>query len=182
MPPAVLMCAPCVGDDDPPSLTHEDSSEQASCDKGREDQRHLGTEYDARGYCVHHPQVRMRKKKVLGGNWLVLLNVCPKCCLDEMYRLQILEQGTGTPTTWEEEGTPARDRDHEGRRQKYGTRMVSLNGMAALTLSHSGTRSTFVGIDRSLASQKNKKREPKGLQNTSNTELFGSLEATMPKH
>jgi len=42
------------------------------------------TEYDAKGRCVRHPHVRLRKKKILGGGWRVLLGECPRCCLDEL--------------------------------------------------------------------------------------------------
>ena len=66
--PAALVCSSYVGHDDPPSSAREDCSKHARCDQGREDQKHLMMEYDAKGYCVHHPQVRLRKKKVLGGH------------------------------------------------------------------------------------------------------------------
>lgn len=44
-------------------------------------------EYDARGRCVRHPAIRLRKKKLLGG-WKVIIGHCPECCLDEMRRVR----------------------------------------------------------------------------------------------
>ena len=35
-------------------------------------------EYDKKGNCIHHPQIKLRKKKALRG-WTVLLNECPLC-------------------------------------------------------------------------------------------------------
>jgi len=35
-------------------------------------------EYDKKGNCIHHPQIKLRKKKALRG-WTVLLNDCPLC-------------------------------------------------------------------------------------------------------
>ena len=35
-------------------------------------------EYDKKGNCIHHPQIKLRKKKALRG-WTILLNECPLC-------------------------------------------------------------------------------------------------------
>ena len=43
--------------------------------------------YDAKGKCIRHPTVRLRKKKLFGG-WQILLSNCPECCLDEMRRVK----------------------------------------------------------------------------------------------
>lgn len=43
--------------------------------------------YDKSGHCVNHPHVRMRKKKLWGGGWNILISNCPDCCLEEMGRL-----------------------------------------------------------------------------------------------
>ena len=43
--------------------------------------------FDRRGYCVRHPQVRLRKKKILGG-WQTIITNCPECCVAEMNRLK----------------------------------------------------------------------------------------------
>lgn len=44
-------------------------------------------EHDHKGRCVRHPDVRLRKKKLLGG-WKILIGHCPECCLDEMRRVR----------------------------------------------------------------------------------------------
>ena len=43
--------------------------------------------YDQTGHCVNHPHVRLRKKKLWGGGWNILISNCPDCCLEEMGRL-----------------------------------------------------------------------------------------------
>ena len=43
--------------------------------------------YDDKGRCVKHPHIRLRKKKMLGG-WNVLLVNCPDCCIEEMLKLR----------------------------------------------------------------------------------------------
>ncbi|KAL7506378.1 hypothetical protein ACHAXN_006092 [Cyclotella atomus] len=43
--------------------------------------------YDRTGHCVRHPHVRLRKKKLWGGGWNILIANCPDCCLEEMGRL-----------------------------------------------------------------------------------------------
>ena len=41
-------------------------------------------EHDAKGRCVRHPAVRLRKKRAFGRGWKVLIHRCPECCLDEL--------------------------------------------------------------------------------------------------
>jgi hypothetical protein len=48
--------------------------------------------YDRTGHCVRHPHVRLRKKKLWGGGWNILIANCPDCCLKEMGRLVELEK------------------------------------------------------------------------------------------
>lgn len=45
------------------------------------------SDFDERGYCKHHPTVRLRKKQFMRG-WKTVLSNCPECCLDEMRRIQ----------------------------------------------------------------------------------------------
>ena len=47
--------------------------------------------YDSKGRCVNHPQVRLRKKKLFGRGWKVLMNACPDCCVDELRRFKRVE-------------------------------------------------------------------------------------------
>ena len=44
-------------------------------------------EHDSKGRCIRHPDIRLRKKKLLGG-WKILIGHCPECCLDEMRRVR----------------------------------------------------------------------------------------------
>lgn len=48
--------------------------------------------FDDRGRCVHHPHIRLRKKKLLGG-WKIILVNCPDCCIENMLRMR--ESGVG---------------------------------------------------------------------------------------
>lgn len=48
--------------------------------------------YDRTGHCVRHPHVRLRKKKLWGGGWNIIIANCPDCCLEEMGRLVKLQK------------------------------------------------------------------------------------------
>eukprot|EP00804_Cyclotella_cryptica_P030161 CCRYP_009569-RA/>CCRYP_009569-RA protein AED:0.02 eAED:0.02 QI:425/1/1/1/1/1/2/375/1020 len=43
--------------------------------------------YDDKGRCVKHPHIKLRKKKLLGG-WKVMLVNCPDCCIEEMLKMR----------------------------------------------------------------------------------------------
>jgi hypothetical protein len=45
------------------------------------------SEYDDKGRCVKHPHIKLRKKKILGG-WKVMLVNCPDCCIEEMLKMR----------------------------------------------------------------------------------------------
>ena len=45
------------------------------------------SEYDDKGRCVKHPHIKLRKKKMLGG-WKVMLVNCPDCCIEEMLKMR----------------------------------------------------------------------------------------------
>jgi len=47
--------------------------------------------FDRKGYCIRHPHVRLRKKKMLGG-WQIIIANCPHCCAEEMSRLKMMEK------------------------------------------------------------------------------------------
>jgi hypothetical protein len=44
------------------------------------------------GRCIHHPHIRLRKKKLFGKGWKVLMSACPDCCVDELRRLRSAEE------------------------------------------------------------------------------------------
>jgi hypothetical protein len=50
-------------------------------------------EFDPRtGKCIHHPQVRLRKKKLFGRGWKVMMSACPDCCVAELRRIRLAEE------------------------------------------------------------------------------------------
>jgi hypothetical protein len=44
------------------------------------------------GRCIHHDHIRLRKKKLFGKGWKVLMSACPDCCVDELRRLRSVEE------------------------------------------------------------------------------------------
>lgn len=61
-----------------------------------------GKTYDSKGRCIHHPHIRLRKKKknklgsLVSGvsgtkrdrkkKWKILLSICPECCTEELLK------------------------------------------------------------------------------------------------
>jgi len=71
-----------------PSVNGTDDSTAGTSGGGRRDNEQIMVcMFDRKGYCVRHPHVRLRKKKLLGG-WNVLITNCPDCCVEEMGRLK----------------------------------------------------------------------------------------------
>ena len=64
---------------DPPSNTEHNDSETPVMAQA--------SEYDDKGRCVKHPHIKLRKKKMLGG-WKVMLVNCPDCCIEEMLKMR----------------------------------------------------------------------------------------------
>jgi len=52
------------------------------------------SEYDDKGRCVKHPHIKLRKRKILGG-WKVMLVNCPDCCIEEMLKMKRNGSGRG---------------------------------------------------------------------------------------
>jgi len=51
------------------------------------------SDYDTKtGRCIHHPHVRLRKKKLFGKGWKVLMSACPDCCVGELRRIRVAEE------------------------------------------------------------------------------------------
>ncbi len=46
------------------------------------------------GRCIHHPRVHLRKKKVFGKGWKVLMSACPDCCVGELLRIRLAEENS----------------------------------------------------------------------------------------
>ena len=62
------------------------------------------------GRCIHHPTIRLRKKKLFGRGWKIVIGHCPDCCLDEMKRMAVEMRG----------GSNNGGSDDENRRKKNG--------------------------------------------------------------
>ena len=56
-------------------------------------------DYDERGRCVRHPEVRLRRKNILTNSWKVLSNICPRCHREEL----------SEPPPAEEDGASSQD-------------------------------------------------------------------------
>mmetsp|Transcript_11428 Transcript_11428/g.24737 ORF Transcript_11428/g.24737 Transcript_11428/m.24737 type:complete len:954 (+) Transcript_11428:310-3171(+) len=77
-------------------IGEEDESLDGECGGvgGDDDADRIDTnEYDRKGRCVRHPHVRLRKKKLFGRGWKVLMSACPDCCVDELKRIRLVEEG-----------------------------------------------------------------------------------------
>ena len=52
-------------------------------------------EFDPKtGRCIHHPHVRLRKKKLFGKGWKVMMSACPDCCVGELRRIRLAEENS----------------------------------------------------------------------------------------
>lgn len=71
------------------SETNPESSDAISVDNDNSDVMPVtkASEFDDKGRCVNHPHIRLRKKKMLGG-WKVMLVNCPDCCIEEMLKMR----------------------------------------------------------------------------------------------
>ena len=69
--------------------------------------------YDDKGRCMKHPHIRLRKKKLMGG-WKVMLVNCPDCCIEEMLRMRLEEDGGGNNGGGNTTKSVLRSRDHDG--------------------------------------------------------------------
>jgi len=65
------------------SGVHNDSTSGYVID----DEEIITNSFDRKGYCVQHPTVQLRKKKLFGG-WKIMMTNCPDCCVEEMRRLK----------------------------------------------------------------------------------------------
>ena len=83
-------------DDDDDDLSAVDEEEE---DVARQVERELSSpvgintnEYDSKGRCKHHSHIRLRKKKLFGRGWKVMMSACPDCCVDELRRMRCIEE------------------------------------------------------------------------------------------
>ena len=87
--------------------------------------------FDDKGRCTKHPHIRLRKKKMLGG-WKILLVNCPDCCIEEMLRMR-REGGSAKDSGSEKRGKSSRNRNSgpSGSDSRNGSRrQPSVDGSA----------------------------------------------------
>lgn len=83
----------------PSQCSHSSRQQQEPISEDLENIREMNAcintnDYDSKGRCVNHPQIRLRKKKLFGRGWKVLMNACPECCVDELRRFKSVEAST----------------------------------------------------------------------------------------
>ncbi|KAL7516687.1 hypothetical protein ACHAWX_001675 [Stephanocyclus meneghinianus] len=85
-------------------------------------------EHDARGRCVRHPDIRLRKKKLLGG-WKILIGHCPECCLDEMRRVRDeIEGGESKRKKEKKKDKKKKTKQREGDEREKDTMSLTSDG------------------------------------------------------
>lgn len=102
----VVVCPPTNFDDEVSAISFMESVKYQPLPNNRQHQDPIAEEkesiqdttecintnnYDKKGRCVNHPQIRLRKKKLFGRGWKVLMNACPDCCVDELRRFKSAE-------------------------------------------------------------------------------------------
>ncbi len=108
----VVVCRPTNFDDEvsaisfmesvkhqPSQYSHSSKQQQETISEDLENIREMNVsintnDYNSKGRCVKHPQIRLRKKKLFGRGWKVLMNACPECCIDELRRFKSAEAST----------------------------------------------------------------------------------------
>lgn len=93
-------------------------------------------EYDSKGRCIRHPDIRLRKKKIFGG-WKILIGHCPECCLDEMRRVRDEIDG----------GEKKKKKD----KKKHGKKSKKLERKGSDERSKDGFSMTSEGCDHNVA-------------------------------
>mmetsp|Transcript_7177 Transcript_7177/g.14501 ORF Transcript_7177/g.14501 Transcript_7177/m.14501 type:complete len:1267 (-) Transcript_7177:3184-6984(-) len=105
------------------------------------------SEYDEKGRCVKHPHIKLRKKKMLGG-WKVLLVNCPDCCIEEMLKMRKSGADKAAKANAKSNGgadnrRPAQRRGSKGEESESS----GLPPISQLTISHRKKSSNSGGPD-----------------------------------
>lgn len=66
--------------------------------------------YDAKGRCIHHSHVRLRKRKLFGRGWIILMSACPDCCVEELQKVMVVGKSKSKVKV-KEKSFDGRDRD-----------------------------------------------------------------------
>lgn len=65
------------------STSHTTRGSGGKSGKGTSSGRYGRLPFDADGYCCRHPAVQLAKKKVMGGGFKIIHNICPHCSLED---------------------------------------------------------------------------------------------------
>mmetsp|Transcript_1847 Transcript_1847/g.3582 ORF Transcript_1847/g.3582 Transcript_1847/m.3582 type:complete len:1011 (-) Transcript_1847:204-3236(-) len=115
--------------------------------------------YDSKGRCIAHPHIRLRKKKLLGRGWKVLMNACPDCCVEELRRIKLVESAR-------------RRKDRAELRQSLQAAASAQAMMAAASAGQGGLHHGY-GNPQGLSSSMN--AGPVGSNNGGGGNGFGAL-------
>lgn len=90
-------------------------------------------EFDPKsGRCLRHPHVRLRKKKLFGRGWKVMMSACPDCCVAELCRIRSAEANKpklvipATNNSFKEDQSSANDGNSNNVRGRQGDPSTSM--------------------------------------------------------
>lgn len=123
-------------------------------------------DYDANtGRCSYHPHVRLRKKRLFGRGWKVLMSACPDCCIEELKKLRLVQannerrtmamgQRRMPPSALERSGgTGSAGSRSLGRSESFGSaRSDGTSSSNVVGISNGFARSDSAGATRSIVS------------------------------
>jgi len=113
--------------------------------------------FDRKGYCVRHPNVRLRKKKLL-GDWKVLTTNCPDCCVEEMDRMKRIRNGTGNNKNISDKGSVKKKEMKKDKKKKKKMQRGMSDLTGGLNRARSRGRMPEVKNDPKVSSHSGKSR------------------------
>lgn len=114
--------------------------------------------FDSKGRCSNHPQIRLRKKKLFGRGWKVLMNACPDCCVEELRRLSMrrsLEyRGDGSVHS-----APLPVRENSNKSIETASLTASNTSSISDRSTSKDSRTEFINMEQSTSSSKKRDKE-----------------------
>jgi len=95
-------------------------------------------DYDAKGRCIHHPHIRLRKKKLFGRGWKIQMSACPDCCVDELRRIRMVDQNKNRMKE-KKERKRSKSANVDGSERSTGTGDRSLSSRGSRGSGHNGS-------------------------------------------
>ncbi len=150
---------------------------------------------DDTGRCIHHPHIRLRKKKLFGKGWKVLMSACPDCCVNELHRIRAVAENKARIQERKSEGSSRRsipsslsnrsdnnDCDEEDRCTTPRRGCSSSKGSSSSRAEDEGrrTRSTSRNGVRSSSSSSSSRRHGRAYGNEQNHQDQDSTTAPSP--